>query len=202
MRLSFACAAALAMAACQPKEAADVIAAKVTEAASPAQKCDQTLSATMPFSGPDARDVVTVRSLPAPALSAAALDEDMTSNGALCNNANVVYTIHSGATGGTLFSFITPLARMDVHAISEPDKLAEFLQGWLSSTEVVSTERAPALDAADAVTSSFSPADYTALKARQLPLLCFNSSVHDQTCVFSDPDISGQGAVMSVQTSL
>lgn len=205
MHLKFLCAVAMSsvlLSACQPKPvaepAAEPAADVVAEAAPPALTCDQTLSAQLPFSNPEVPDTVTVRSLAPAPLSATALEGDMSEGGALCHNAVVVYTVHSGTTGGPLYTFATPLARMDVHAIAAPLDLADVLQAILTSTEVVSTERAPALDSEDPVTTSLTEADYTDLMARKLPLLCFKSSVHDLSCVFSDPDRSGQGELMAV----
>lgn len=196
MHPKFLCAVALSAAmlsACQANPAADRAAATVT--------CDQTLSAQMPFSNPDVPDTITVRSVSAPPLSAAALTDDMSEGGALCHNATVIYTVHSGATGGALYTFAAPLARMDVHPVGEPERLTDILQGILSSTEIVSTERAPALDSEGSVTTSLPPAAYAALMARSLPLLCFSSGVHDLSCVYSDPDMSGQGELMAVWTT-
>lgn len=184
--------------ACQPKPVAEPAAEVIAEAAPPTVTCDQTLSTQLPFSNPDVPDTITVRSLSAPPLSATAQDGDTSQGGELCQNATIVYTVHSGTTGGPLFNFATPLARMDVHAIGAPDAVTDVLQGILTSTEIVSTERAPALDSEGAVATSLTPTDYTALMARELPLLCFKSSVHDLSCVFSDPDMSGQGELMAV----
>lgn len=186
------------LSACQPKPAVEPSAEVIAEAAPPTITCDQTHSSQLPFSNPDVPDTITVRSLPAPPLSATALEGDMSEGGALCHNAILVYTVHSGKTGGPLYNFSTPLARMDVHATSTPGELSDVLQNILTSTEVVSTERAPALDSEDPVTTSLTPQEYTALMARELPLLCFQSSVHDLSCVFSDPDMSGQGELMAV----
>jgi hypothetical protein len=171
------------------------------DAAAEALTCTQSHSATMPLTGPEAQDTVTVHSLASPALSTAAQAGDTSMNGELCNNATLVLTVHGQAFGGLLYTYARPLQGMDVHTLARtPAQLGEFLQTWLSSIEVVSTERAPELTADGSVSSPFPAAEYAGLKALKLPLMCFASSVHDQSCVLFNPDISDRGELFSEQT--
>lgn len=195
MRLFGACAVVsfgFALAGCQPTVAtADAGKAGAENAGETALTCNQSLSNTMPFTTEDTHDVITVRAIAAPPLSAKALEDDTSENGALCEQASLVYSIHSGTTGWPLYETIMPLAAMDVGALRPaPAELTDILQTVLTRTEVVSTERAPAADPENpgsSIATSLSDADYAALKDRKLPLLCYPSSVHDVTCVYPEP---------------
>jgi len=202
MRFKLLCVTAvssLLLAACQPSPSSSTESA--TAAAAFAATCEQTVSRQLPFSNPDVPDTITIRTLSAPPLSATALEGDMSEGGALCHNATLVFTVHSGATGMPLYDYSMRLAQMDVQPIGPPSEVAEVLQGILTSAEVVTTEQAPALTEEDSVATTLTPQEYAAVVARKLPLLCFNSSVHERSCVFSDPDFSGQGELLAVQSN-
>lgn len=168
------------------------------EAAAPdAITCDQSLTRAASFSDAAAPDTIMARSLAAPALSDMAKAQDLTMDGALCSNAILVYSIHSGANGGLLYTLAMPLAGMDLPNGPQggwtPAAVQKLLEDTLAQTDIVTTERAPAFgDSVKGQTTTPLGQDaYEALRKRALPMLCHRASVHDLRCVYSDPQFSG-----------
>jgi hypothetical protein len=181
-RLALIVAAAVLI-GCLPAEAPKKT-ADAASAAPAALTCTQEITKTAALTGADANDLITVRSFAAPAIPEVFKGEDTTENGALCTNATVIMTVHSGQSSAPLIVVSSPAVALDMvtgaTAPFNPTALKALLEKF-AAVEVTTQDKAPAFGTVT-VATGLSREDYNALKATRAPMVCVMETVHNRVC--------------------
>jgi hypothetical protein len=176
---------ALALSACTPP-------VQVEAPTQAALTCDQTFTRTIAVTAPDAKDLITVRSIAAPPVPAAAASTDLTEGGKLCTGATMLMTLHNGADNFEILGFTTPVGRLDMVGGATvpftPDILKNLLAEWAQGMEVSTTDKAPPLGPPDTsrIATALTPEQYKEIQGAKLTMFCMATSVHERTCSFME----------------
>lgn len=136
--------------------------------------CDIAVTRQIAFSTPGADDTIIARSF-----------------GAECGEAIVLYAL-TGADGGALWAWASPLARAFPHAAQDSDEMRAFLERW-SAAQVGTTASAPAWTTLESDQTTLDQLTYEDIIARDLPMLCHFSGTAREACVFWEPAAGGAG---------
>lgn len=178
MRAAFGALALLALSACTLNTGSN---APVADAG-----CNRTATREIKLLGDKPDYLIEARSFDGP--KGAAVPE--TASQHPCVNATVLLTVRRIENSAFVHGFVTSMNRMDLiegHAGPAYDgaKVQDFLDQWVQAT-VATTEAAPA-DQATVTTFGFSPQLYQTLRAQKAPMVCHATSVHEEMCLFLEP---------------
>lgn len=107
-----------------------------------------------------------------------------------CANATVLLTVRRIDNSAFVHGFVTSMNRMDLiegHAgpAYDGDKVQDFLNEW-SKVEVKTTDAAPA-NQSEVTTFGFTPELYEKLRSQKAPMVCHATGVHNDMCLFLEP---------------
>lgn len=107
-----------------------------------------------------------------------------------CANATVLLTVRRIDNSAFVHGFVTSMNRMDLiegHAGPAYDgaKVQAFLNEW-SKVTVTTTDSAPA-NQSEVTTFGFTPELYEKLRSQKAPMVCHATGVHDEMCLFLEP---------------
>lgn len=107
-----------------------------------------------------------------------------------CANATVLLTVRRIDNSAFVHGFVTSMNRMDLiegHAGPAYDgaKVQEFLNEW-SKVTVTTTDSAPASQN-EVTTFGFTPELYEKLRSQKAPMVCHATGVHNEMCLFLEP---------------
>jgi hypothetical protein len=138
--------------------------------------CDLSIEREVAFTAPDARDVVTARTL-----------------GPSCDRAIGHYAVTS-ADGHPLWAWTAPMPRAfgDIFQTADAEAMRTFLERW-STPRIETTAAAPAWPLADWAHTTLDRVTYEDIRARDLPMLCHLSGTGVETCVFWEPAAASAG---------
>ncbi len=141
-----------------------------------AGRCDFTVTRDVAFTGPDARDRVTVRSI-----------------GTSCDKAIGLFTIHD-AEGVPIWSWTSPLERAfgNVFAAEDTEHMRNFLERW-AAPKLERTQAATEYSLLAPGQTTLDRLTYEDIRTRNLPMLCHFSGTARETCVFWEPAAGGAG---------
>jgi hypothetical protein len=175
-----ACAAACALVvACAPPAADKSAAADAS--------CNRVVTRQMTLLGGAKPDyMIEVRAFDGPPRS----DPDSTVTHHPCVDATVLLTVRRIGDSAFVHGFVTSMNRMDLiegHAgpVYDGARVQDFLDEW-SKVTVTTTDSAPARQS-EVTTFGFTPELYEKLRSQKAPMVCHATGVHDEMCLFLEP---------------
>lgn len=107
-----------------------------------------------------------------------------------CANATVLLTVRRIDNSAFVHGFVTSMNRMDLiegHAGPAYDgaRVQDFLNEW-SKVTVTTTDAAPA-NQNEVTTFGFTPELYEKLRSQKAPMVCHATGVHNEMCLFLEP---------------
>jgi hypothetical protein len=148
--------------------------------------CNRTATRALALLSDKPDYMVEVRAFDAP--KGAAVPE--TASQHPCVNATILLTVRRIENGAFVHGFVSSMNRMDLiegHAGPPYDgaKVQAFLDEWVK-VSVAATDSAPATQS-EVTTFGFAPELYEKLRSQKAPMLCHATGVHEEMCLFLEP---------------
>lgn len=142
------------------------------------ERCDVTVTNTVAFSAPDARDLVTVRA-----------------TGPSCDKAIAVYAVRD-AEGNPIWAWAVSL-KQGFGDVTDANgaHLPEFLERWAKPT-ITRTGTAPDFSRLAEGQTTLDRLTYQDIRARDLPMLCHFSGTAKEICIFWEPVAGAAGLLL------